>query len=134
MRNGDSLWVLRGAKREFYVCATVALKGVAALCAFEEREGAERHLAGLTEFQMFLDTLDHHGANLPPWVNEESLMPRVVEVERRDVVRISHKIWVGYVAVNAPAAGAWIPALKVTPAKSFIANSERERRKNGLEE
>ncbi len=138
--SGESFWVLRGTGREFYVCATITARGVAALCVFESEEGARRHLDGLTEFQMFLDTLDHHGSRLPQWAREESLMPQLVEVGRAEAARISRSIGVGYVALNPPAAGAMVEKIEVISTGVFAANaakpekSERERRRNGLAE
>ncbi len=133
----ESFWVLRGTGREFYVCATITARGVAALCVFESEEGARRHLDGLTEFQMFLDTLDHHGSRLPSWVREESLMPQMVEVDRGEAARISRSIGVGYVALNPPAAGAKVEKIEVISAGVFAANaakSETEGRRHGSAE
>lgn len=127
----SGFWVLKGPARDFYVCATVRASGPAALCAFDRREAADRHLAGLTEFQMFLDTFDQHGADLPSWVHDESLLPRAREVSRRELAEIAHGIGVGYVALNPPAAGTRIEALEVLPAESFVETSEKERRDMG---
>lgn len=135
--SGESFWVLRGTGREFYVCATITARGVAALCVFESEEKAGRHLDGLSEFQMFLDTLDHHGARLPSWVREESLMPRMVAVDRVEAARISRSIGVGYVALDPPAAGAKVERIEVISAGVFAANAakpEKNGRRNGVAE
>ncbi len=121
-----SLWVLKGADRDFYVCATVNTRGVAALCAFDSEEGAKRHLDTLTEFQMFLDTLDHHGPGLPSWVNEEAFAPRTVEVGRSEVAGICRGIGVAFVAMNPPAAGLSIRAIEVIPAGRFTPENIRK--------
>lgn len=57
LRTREMYWVLQGRKRDFFVCARFDNEHMA-LCVFDSEVGAERHLRGLSEPQMFLDTLE----------------------------------------------------------------------------
>jgi hypothetical protein len=115
-----SYWVLKGAERDFYICATAGPRDWrAALCVFDSKEAAEAHLASLGEAQMFLDTLEHYGAYIPYWMRREPLLPEVREVPATELRRVLCCIGVRYATLNPPPAGERTETLKLLPAESF---------------
>jgi hypothetical protein len=112
--------VLKGAERDFYICATAGPRDWrTALCLFDTREAAEAHLESLGEAQMFLDTLEHYGAHIPYWMRQEPLLPGVREVPATELRRVLESIGVRYATLNPPPAGERTEALRLLPAGSF---------------
>jgi hypothetical protein len=116
----DKYWVLKGCGRDFFVCAT-PYEEYMALCVFDSEIAAERHLRGLSESQMFLDTLEWYGASVPSWVRRESLLPRVCEVSRRELWEIIETLHSVYVVVNPPLAWRKVETLELRPSQCFRA-------------
>lgn len=117
---GRRYWVLKGAERDFYICAMAGPRDWrAALCVFDSRAAAEAHLESLGEAQVFLDTLERYGAHIPYWMRREPLLPEVREVPYTEVRRVLESIGVRYATLNPPPAGERTEALKLLPAESF---------------
>lgn len=116
----DTYWMLKGCKRDFFVCATPDEEHMA-LCVFDSEIAAERHLRSLSEPQMFLDTLEWYGASAPSWVRRESLLPRVCEVSRRELWEIIEALHFGYVIINPPPAWRRGETLELRPSRMFRA-------------
>lgn len=118
----ERYWVLKGAERDFYICAVAGRRDWrAALCVFDSRAAAEEHLSSLGEARMFLDTLERYGARVPFWMRREPLLPEVHEVSTRELRRISRSIGVEYVALDPPPAEERVETLKLLPSSSFAA-------------
>lgn len=111
-------WVLKGRSRDFFVCAALDREHVA-LCAFGSRVAAEEHARSLDEPQMFLTTLEQHGAEAPPWVCEETLLPKVFEVSREGLWKITRAMSVDYVALDPPPMGQMMGYLELKPSWAF---------------
>lgn len=119
--------MLKGAKRDFYICATAGrCDWCTALCVFDSRAAAEEHLRSLGEAQMFLDTLERYGASMPDWMRRDPLLPEVHEVPAWDVHQVLWSIGVEYATLNPPPAGERVEALEFLPAGAFPQHREAE--------
>ncbi len=118
-RKRDRYWVLEGRGGGFFVCASFGDEGLTALCAFDSEEAAAEHLRGLTEPQMFLDTLERYGPLVPSCLRDGALLPRVREVSRRGLWEAIKATGAGYVAVNPPRAGERVETVELLLAEGF---------------
>ena len=117
----ERYWVLRGQKRDFYICARPGCHHCTALCVFDSERTAREPLNILSESYMFLNTLEFYGASLPSWAREEPLLPRIREVSARELGRIIETIGVPYVALNPPSPGEGVKTFELWHAESFLA-------------
>jgi hypothetical protein len=76
-RPGERYWVLKGQRRDFYICARPGCHRCTALCVFDSERAARKPLSILDKPRMFLSTLEFYGASMPSWVREEPLLPRI---------------------------------------------------------
>jgi len=115
-------WVLKGQKRDFYICARPGCCHLCtALCVFDSEVLAREHLESLSEPQMFLDTLEFYGPSMPPWAHEELLLPRACVVSGEELQQIIEESGVPYVALNPPPASQGAKTFRLWHAKSFLA-------------
>lgn len=125
-RPREGYWVLRGQKRDGYICARPGCPRFTALCVFDSERAAREHLGGLSESQMFLDALEFYGASLPCWVREEPLLPRIREVSAGELGRIIQMSGVPYVALNPPPSGEQAKTFELWHAGSFLSSRRRD--------
>jgi hypothetical protein len=117
--SSDAFWVLRGPRRDCFVCARFGKGEYAALCVFDSREAAEEYLGYLSEPQMFLDTLEQYGTFTPSWVRWETLLPEACEISREDLWEAVKDIGVSYVAINPPSEGVEEETVELQPSTIF---------------
>ncbi len=110
----NSYWVLEG-RGGFFVCASFGSSVHTALCAFDSEESAAGHLGGLSEAQMFLDTLERYGSSIPSCLRDGPLLPRVREVSCRRLLEAAKATGAGYVVVNPPRAGERVETVELLP-------------------
>ncbi len=115
----DRYWLLAGRRGNFFVCAKYGGEEHTALCAFASKDAAEDHLRGLSETQMFLDTLERYGPLVPPCLRDGPLLPRVREVSRRGLWEAIKATGAGYVALNPPRAGERVETVELLLAEGF---------------
>lgn len=115
----DAYWVLRGPRKDCYVCARFGKDELAALCVFDSRTDAEEYLSDLSEMQMFLNTLELYGLLTPSWVSREALLPEACELSRRELWEAIQEIGVGYVAINPPPEGVEEETFELWPSANF---------------
>ncbi len=118
----DRYWVLKGRGGDFFICASFGGKVRTALCAFDSEEAAAKHLRGLTEPQMFFDTLERYGPSFPSCLRDGALLPRVREVSRRGLREAIEATGAGYVALNPPRLGERIETVELLLAEGFRAD------------
>lgn len=114
-------WILKGQKRDSFICAKAGGDRHTALCVFDSKDMAERRLRRLSEPQMFLDALERYGTAMPAWVHQEPLLPKVHEVSGEELWEIIGMTGVEYVALNPPLAGQSVKTLELRCAGTFRA-------------
>jgi hypothetical protein len=117
----DAYWVLRGPRKECFVCARFGKDELAALCVFDSETNAEEYLRSLSETQMFLNTLEMYGIFTPSWVSREALLPAACEMSRRKLWEAIQEIGVGFVAINPPPEGVEEETFELQPSANFEA-------------
>lgn len=120
-RPNDEYWVLKGPRRDCFVCANFGEDEHAALCLFDSKGAAEEYLRCLSELQMFLNTLEQYGPFTPSWVRQETLLPKVCGISRRGLWKAIKDIGVGYVAINPPPEGVEEEIFELYPSGIFEA-------------
>jgi hypothetical protein len=112
--------LLGGRRGNFFVCARYyGGEEYVALCVFDSRDAAEDHLRGLSETQMFLDTLEQYGTSVPSCLRDGPLLPEVRGVSRRGLWEAIKATGAGYVAVNPPRAGERVETVELLLAEGF---------------
>lgn len=114
----ETYWVLKGRGWDFFVCVALDREHVA-LCAFDSRSAAEEHAQSLDEPQMFMSTLEQYGPAIPPWMHQVALLPRVFEVSRDVLWKITEAMRLDYVALDPPPMGQKMGYLELKPSRTF---------------
>jgi hypothetical protein len=89
----DPGWVgvLKSERRDFSMCVSGKKDPRAALCLFDSREAAERHLQDISEPKLYLHTFERYGTGIPGWMNDDwSLLPASV-LPTRDHARADRR-------------------------------------------
>jgi hypothetical protein len=119
-RSPAGYWVLKGAAREFYVCAAAGRDPRVALCLFGNRFKAEEHLRSLGVPGAFLETLERYGASMPGWMCREPEQPGACWLPVEELLGVVRGLELGHVVLDPPPAGARSESFEPLPAGPFL--------------